>query len=259
MRFDHAIIAVSDLEVATADFEKLGFTVLFGGEHAGGLTHNALVTFADGTYLEVMAPTDPGLLREPSKPGPGNYLFLFDAGEGFAGLALHTNDLDAVVERVRRNGIEIADPAAGGRRRTDGVELAWRTAFPMGSVSPFFITDENPRELRVRTEPELTTHPNGAIGITQILSLVTNLEEGVARYSILLGEESTPGPDFEGAETAAFEVGSVEAAIAAPDHQEGLLAEHLVSRGEGPFQITIQSDQSGSIHSHGARIELIGK
>ena len=262
MRFDHAIIAVLDLDVATADFKQLGFTTVYGGEHGGGLTHNTLITFADGTYLEVVAPTRPELLSNPPEPGPGNYLFFFDGGEGYAGFALHTDELDAVVNRVRESGIEIADPGSGGRVRTDGVELAWRSAFPLGSYSPFFMTDENPRELRVRTDPDLISHPNGALGIRRGMSVVSSLEAGVKRYSALLGESPGQGPVIEGAETAAFNIGTFEAVVAAPTPAAGRLFDHLEGRGEGLHEIEIETDHSadeGSMLAHGAPIKLVSK
>ncbi len=261
MRFDHAILAVFDLEAATADFEGLGFTVVYGGEHDGGLTHNALITFADGTYLEVMAPTSPELISNPPEPGPGNYLFLFEGGEGYAGFALHTDELDALVNRLRERGIEIADPASGGRLRADGVELSWQTAFPLGSLSPFFITDENPRELRVRSDPELTSHANGALGITSVLSVVSNLDAGIKMYSAMLGGTPTVGPVIEGTETVKFQIGNLEAAIAAPTVAAGRLYKHFERRGEGLYEIEIGIDRAGSAGSllaHGASIKLVG-
>lgn len=55
---DHLVILVEELEDAVAGYEELGFTVTPGGEHADGLTRNALVPFADGTYLEIVAFVD---------------------------------------------------------------------------------------------------------------------------------------------------------------------------------------------------------
>src|SRR4030067_3408410 len=55
--FDHAILVVNILPVALRQFPQLGFTVTSGGVHAGGLTHNALIAFADGAYLELLATT----------------------------------------------------------------------------------------------------------------------------------------------------------------------------------------------------------
>ena len=52
---DHVVLVVLDLDAAVAEHRKRGFTVTPGGEHAGGLTHNALVGFQDGSYLELIA------------------------------------------------------------------------------------------------------------------------------------------------------------------------------------------------------------
>ena len=54
-RLDHIVIGVHDLAAAAADFTQAGFQVTPGGEHSSGNTHNALVTFADGAYLELIA------------------------------------------------------------------------------------------------------------------------------------------------------------------------------------------------------------
>ena len=51
-RLDHLMILVGDLGVAVSDYEHLGFTVTSGGEHADGLTRNALIPFDDGSYFE---------------------------------------------------------------------------------------------------------------------------------------------------------------------------------------------------------------
>ena len=55
IRLDHLVILVHDLGWATRDYEGLGFRVTSGGEHADGLTHNALIPFVDGTYVELVA------------------------------------------------------------------------------------------------------------------------------------------------------------------------------------------------------------
>ena len=51
---DHIVIAVPDLDVARKSYEALGFTVVPGGRHPVG-THNALIAFADGAYVELIA------------------------------------------------------------------------------------------------------------------------------------------------------------------------------------------------------------
>ena len=51
---DHLVIAVNDLDQAANDYRQLGFTVVPGGKHPVG-SHNALVAFEDGSYLEIIA------------------------------------------------------------------------------------------------------------------------------------------------------------------------------------------------------------
>src|SRR3970040_1553148 len=108
-----------------------------------------------------MAPTDPAHLT--TRPGEG-YLFVFQRGEGFAGYALHTEDLEAAVGGMRRRGVLVGEPATGGRRREDGQELGWRMATLPQGMSPFFLEDVTPRELRVPARAGGATHANGATG-----------------------------------------------------------------------------------------------
>ncbi len=51
---DHIVIMVPDLNAAIRDYTELGFTVIPGGSHPAG-THNALIAFADGAYIELIA------------------------------------------------------------------------------------------------------------------------------------------------------------------------------------------------------------
>ncbi len=51
---DHLVIVVKDLDQAAQDYQQLGFTVVPGGQHPVG-SHNVLISFADGSYLELIA------------------------------------------------------------------------------------------------------------------------------------------------------------------------------------------------------------
>lgn len=160
LRLDHAIIAVDDLATAIHDFAALGFSVLEGGIHASGATHNALIVFRDGSYLELMA-----LTGKPALPDTADYSFLFTSGEGFAGMCLSSDDLAADVAAIRARGGAISDPEDGGRLRPDGVGMRWRSAWIDGQPLPFVMQDLTPRNLRVTDDPAATTHENGASGV----------------------------------------------------------------------------------------------
>ena len=107
---------------------------------------------------------------------------MFQRGEGFAGYALHTEDLETDVGGMRRRGLLVGEPATGGRRREDGQELGWRMATLPEGMSPFFLEDVTPRELRVPSRPEATTHANGALGAAGLVVLVADLEKSKERY-----------------------------------------------------------------------------
>lgn len=53
-QIDHLVVLVPDLEAAIQEYRRAGFTVVPGGTHPTG-THNALIGFGDGAYLELLA------------------------------------------------------------------------------------------------------------------------------------------------------------------------------------------------------------
>jgi hypothetical protein len=163
-RLDHLVILVRDLELASADYESLGFAVTPGGEHADGLTRNALVPFQDGTYLELVTFLDPEDLTDNVWGWRRFY-----PREGLIDYCAASDDLDADVKRLASLGFGVEGPEDGGRRLPDGTNIRWRSARirQEGRIFPFLIEDLTPRELRVPGGPE-TRHPNGAIGVSSL-------------------------------------------------------------------------------------------
>lgn len=165
---DHVVIAVHELEAAAHDYRELGFTVLSGGTHANHATRNALIVFADGTYLELLARTD-----EPPLPGLIDFSPMLQRGEGLAGVALRTDDLDAEIARLRRGGFTVSDALPGERQRPQGTIIRWRLALIDGGFEPFLIEDVTPRVWRIPDDPALTTHANRALGLYTAEWIVT--------------------------------------------------------------------------------------
>ena len=94
---DHIVIAVQDLEAAVADYRALGFQVVIGGRHPGRTSHNALVVFADGAYLEIIAWTAPA-------PEERWYRTLRDHGEGLVDFALLPGSTSQALAEARGRG-----------------------------------------------------------------------------------------------------------------------------------------------------------
>lgn len=161
---DHVVIAVGDLDLAARDYGALGFTVTPGGIHANGATHNALVVFGDGSYLELLA-----LTGQPPQGDAADFSPLVRQGKGIVAYALLSHDMDTDAARLREGGLPIGEVREGRRLRHDGVELRWKTALVREAMTPFLIQDITPRPLRVPGDASAITHANSVIGIRDLV------------------------------------------------------------------------------------------
>ncbi len=199
---DHIVILVTNLEQAIDDYTALGFRVMPGGEHTGGLSHNALIAFEDGSYLELIA------FRGPIPP---DHLFYREGvTEGLITYALLPTDIEADVAAARTRGLNYEGPRPGGRLKPDGTRIEWQIATPSSYDLPFLCGDVTPRDLRVPTG-NAQKHENGVTGINTLTLCVKNLRESIQKYSALLGEDpyrSFQGePDHSSKRVARFRVG----------------------------------------------------
>ncbi len=249
-RVDHLVILVGNLERAMADYRDLGFAVVVGGEHADGSTHNALVSFADGAYLELIA-----FRAEAPQHAWWRHVAV---GEGLIDYALLPGDTAADVGAARARGLEVAGPYAGGRNRPDGVRLEWQTARPASPELPFFCGDVTPRQLRV-PGPETWDHANGVRGLARVSVAVRDLDASAGRYAALLGS----GPLVELGRRL-FRLGDTYIALRSPGPHEPeseAIAARLAARGEGIFSFSLHS-QSHAVElcdlglAHQARITI---
>jgi len=188
---DHVVLVVLDLEDAVTDHRERGFTVTPGGEHAGGLTHNALVGFEDGSYLEIIAFRDRAAAR-----GKHTWAPIAERGGGWADFALASDDLGA--DAGAMSLLLARPPEDGGRTRPDGVAIAWRVA-RLVTPLPFLIQDVSARDLRVPSG-DAAKHANGITHVGGIVLGVTNPALVVGRYA-RLRERGAPEVDIRKAET----------------------------------------------------------
>ena len=182
-RLDHAVVVVRELGSAVRELEAAGFTVVPGGRHDVLPTENALVVFADGGYLELLATREPATRDElrALRDGEGwdrhlrgvsavarRFLPLLAGPDGVADWVIRSQALARDAARLRSQGVPAAGPVAMQRMRPDGVRLAWDLLLPESFRHPFVIADRTPREQRVPTDAAVTTHANGARGIAAV-------------------------------------------------------------------------------------------
>jgi len=189
-QLDHVVMVARDLASAMDDYRRRGFTVTPGGEHADGLTRNALIPFADGSYLELVAFHDlsRGLTHRWWKVAAG--------GGGLADFALLSDDLAA--DSAALGDLVAHPPAQGGRTRPDGTQLKWRTAVLVPPL-PFLIQDLTARDLRVPGGAQ-TLHANGATGIASLAVGAHDVAEAEWGYA-KLRERGAPPIELHAAES----------------------------------------------------------
>lgn len=173
---DHVVLVVPDLAAAVAEHRERGFTVTPGGEHASGLTHNALVGFQDGSYLELIAFHDLAAAR-----GKHSWAPVAERGGGWADFAVLSNDLRQDLAAL--GDLVARPPEDGGRTRPDGIEIAWRVA-RLEKPLPFVIEDLTARELRV-PGGEAAKHANGMTRVAGIVLGATDPARVTERYGVL--------------------------------------------------------------------------
>lgn len=264
---DHVVILVNDLDTAARDWADAGLTVTPGGTHAAGTTHNVLVSFADGTYFELIAFLDEGERAQEHRWWPR-----VADGEGLIDYAVVSDDLNADINAARGHSLEVVGPDDGGRTRPDGQRLEWRSAmFGRGigdPTLPFVIEDVTARELRV-PGGEATGHPLGATRVAGITLVTRNIEESAQALTSLLGN---PGKDVivdEGG-MLRFALGAQWIALLQPGDDASESSQYLRARGEGPYEVTLASDDTGEAalnpgagdllpldQTHGARIRVV--
>src|ERR1700758_94263 len=107
LKIDHVTVCGTELEVMQKAFASVGLEPDYGGPHANGVTHMALVGFEDGSYVELIAPHKPGLAA-------GSYWSKFMAGDaGPCAWAVETADIRADIATLQAAGIATRGPTTG--------------------------------------------------------------------------------------------------------------------------------------------------
>jgi hypothetical protein len=230
---DHLVVVVQDLDTAIKHYEELGFTVVPGGRHPVG-THNALISFADRSYLELIAFYE-------SNPNHRWWAPL-QKGGGLVDFCVETDALVADTLAFRQAGVIIDDPRPLTRVRPDGFTLRWVLSIPRDpqrGVAPFLIQDETPRDERV---PRQTSHSNRVTGIGAVTVAVDDVATVRRWYSTVLGVrgDEVDRDDLD-ARGVRFRIGPHVFDFVGPKGAGSPLSSWLRTRGASPYAATLTS------------------
>ena len=231
LKVDHVTIAGSRLGPLEQAFTDVGLKPEYGGPHSNGITHMALLSFADGSYVELISTLEP----EQTSPLWQAHI-AGDGGPCAWAVGVAPRDVAVEAARLAALGVPVRGPLYLNRRRPDGVLVEWDLAFlgggEPGATLPFIIKDRTPREWRV--PPSTRVAEAELKGVAMVVLGVENLDRAVDLFRSVY---DWPAPQMNedaglGARLAHFSGTPVTLAAAA--QKSGWLAERLARFGESP-------------------------
>jgi hypothetical protein len=241
---DHVTVAGKDLKSMQASLAAVGIQSEYGGPHSNRATEMALVSFPDGSYLELIAIQADA---DPKAVAAHAWARAMEGNAGPCAWAVRVKDVAAEANRLKAAGVAVSTPAHSGRARPDGTRLEWETAQvgtePNGAFFPFLIRDLTPRQVRAFPTGKPTTRDFS--GVVRVVITVRDLKAAVDRYRQAYG---LPAPIKQvdasfGAQLAL--AGTSLVVLAAPLNSQSWLAERLDQFGEGPCAFVLGAKRAG--------------
>jgi hypothetical protein len=193
---EHPVVVSDDLDALAERYGAMGFAPTRKGYHPWG-TGTQLVLFAD-TFIELMGIDDRRLIDVPSETGFRFGRFIaeqLDRREGIAMIALHSEDAAADAAAVTARGVA-PDGTVSFRREVtlpDGatdeavVSLAMLIDWEQPQLSHFICQQHRPEFVGVA---EWMRHPNGALGIAQVVYAAAEPQALGQRFAGIRGADA---------------------------------------------------------------------
>jgi len=244
LTIDHVTVAGARLKDLQTALAAVGIRADYGGAHGNRATEMAIVSFPDGSYLELIAQQPDA---DPKMVALHPWVRFIESNAGPCAWAVRAGDLAAAARRLKKAGVAVSDPERGGRQRPDGKRVDWQTAQVgeegRGAFFPFLIQDFTPRNDRVypRGKPSAPDFS----GVTKVVIVVKDLDGAVKRYREAYGLPATlkqVDKDF-GAHLALMGGGPV--VFAAPLSSGSWLGSRLDQLGEGPCAFVLGARKAG--------------
>jgi catechol 2,3-dioxygenase-like lactoylglutathione lyase family enzyme len=206
LTLDHLVIAVRDLDAASANYRRLlGRAPSWRGRHPTYGTANVLFRL-NNCYIELLAPAPDDATDSPWLRALREHLDR--AGEGLYAIALGTDDIERTVAAARQHGLEVDEPAAGdGVDELTGTRRAWRNArvAPASTrgVRAFFIQHDSLPDALPVARP-VADDGSAVEGVDHTVVASSDLAATLALWHDALGIELRLSVDRPGGRTLHF-------------------------------------------------------
>jgi hypothetical protein len=241
IKVDHVTICGPDLTALQEAFARLGLVAEYGGPHANGGTHMAVIGLEDGSYIELVAPLKAGSATD------SGWSKLMLANAGACAWAVGSADIQKDVDALKNAGLPVDGPFPGGRKKPDGKVLEWKTAAlgtqQAGAMLPFMIQDSTPRDWRVKPSPSAAQ-----MGLNSVAAVVLAVKDLSAAMDLFRKAYGWPAPRREdhpefGAKLAYF--ADTPVILAGALEREGWLAKRLQELGDCPVAFLLSGPDFG--------------
>lgn len=177
---DHVVISVSNLKKSVEQFKSYGFQVEYGGQN--GPTHNALIFFKDGKYIELISLRSKfikillkarllirslGSNNSKAIELSDRFLTWFSEEPSLCDWCLRCEDMDESAAALQKQGHSMTDIEQFKRVRPDGKIAEWLLSGTETRSLPFLIQDISSPDIRVPYVNNCN-HDNGVIGISAL-------------------------------------------------------------------------------------------
>jgi hypothetical protein len=244
LKIDHVTVAGSSLKKMQAGLSALGIETLYGGPHSNHATEMALVSFPDGSYLELIALQPKA---DPQAVERHEWASFMKGDAGPCAWAAREKDLAGEVQRLKAAGVAVSAPVKSGRQRPDGVRLEWETseigAGIRGTFFPFLIEDFTDRNQRAFPQGKPVTKDFRSV--TRVVIAVKDLDAAIKLYRQAYG---VPPPIKQVDETFNAHLallGGIPVVLAQPLTAQSWLNERIAKFGEGPCAFVLGAANPG--------------
>ncbi|EMA6344902.1 VOC family protein [Bacillus cytotoxicus] len=261
LAFDHLVHAVRCTpKEAEKQMKELGFHTMQGGEHTDWGTWNSLCYF-DLSYIEFLAMQDEEKAKVANNPLVQETVAKLQEAEGLLQIAIRTDCMEELANRLEKKGINVMGPMEGKRMRNDGRLLEWKMLFveqeKNGPKLPFFIQwgdhDES-RRADLQKAGIIAPHHNEVKEMKTIFYAVKNARETVKRWKELLEVQASSSDIHQewNAICQSVSFGNVRIQFCEPIG-EGFVQKQLEKNGEYPFAVELQGT-----HHHKSKKQVLG-
>ena len=255
---DHVVLVVQNMDTVINQFRNSGFCVQRLGETRDRISSMAMISFKDGTYLELLSPNKPetieilttlkndGKLKEYKKKHnlsinkEREHIDNFTSCDGLKDYAIKVNSVENILPKLKEVGLSYSQISETGYK-SNGKSVVMHVTTPSKKSMPQILSDHTPISYR---RGVLSQHDNGVEGIKRIVIAVKNLNDTVERYQRLVGIRCIKPANYyvEGALTTDIIFKNTIITLAQPMLGGSEIDNYVKQYTEGPYMLELKTN-----------------